>query len=368
MSQLSSTSAAVVPELQGIAYVEIYVENALQSMQFYRALFGFQPMAYAGLETGLRDRSSYLLRQGNIRFLLSSPLTKDSEVARYLHLHGEGVKDVVFAVTDLDAAAAILAGRGATFLRPPETVGEGATAMRRATIATLSDVTHSLVEWPAGATRPLPSFVPLSNPPVAVTTGLVDIDHVAICVNEGGLDEWVQFYQQVFGFRQIHHEDVATEYSGMSSRVVEDVGGRIKFPLVSPTAGKRNSQINEYLHYNGGPGVQHVALSCHDIVASTQALKTNSLEFLQVPSTYFDRLPERLGSFSGDLGVLRELGILVDRDKTGVLMQTFTRPLQPRPTWFVELIQRDGARGFGGGNIRALFEAVEHQQALRGNL
>jgi 4-hydroxyphenylpyruvate dioxygenase len=353
------------PELSGIAYIELYVENALQAMQFYRCLFGFRPIAQASLETGARERSSYLLEQGNIRLIVSGPLTTDGEIARHLRIHGEGVKDVAFAVADLDRAVADMSARGATFVTRD---GADAPTMRRATIATLSDLVHSLVEWRDGARRLPPFFQPLRNPPASISTGLVDVDHVAICVPEGGLESWVGFYERTFGFRQAHKEDITTEYSGMYSRVVEDRSGRIKFPLIGPAPGKRSSQIHEYLSYNGGPGVQHVALTCANIVASTQALKNNSLEFLQVPSAYFDRLPQRLGAFDGDLDVMRELGILVDRDESGVLMQTFTRPLQPRPTLFVELIQRDGARGFGSGNIRALFEAVEHQQALRGNL
>jgi 4-hydroxyphenylpyruvate dioxygenase len=356
------------PELDRIAYVEIYVANALQAMQFYRLVFGFQPVAFAGLETGMRDRTSYVLEQGHIRFVLSSPLTNDGEISQFLRAHGEGVKDVACIVSDLDRVMTGLAERGATLLGPVGRLSEGGSAIRRATVATPSDLTHTLIESHAASSWMQPGYVRLSNGPSAVSTGLLDIDHVAICVNEGTLDEWVAFYGDLFGFRQAHREDVTTEYSGMSSCVVENGSGLIKFPLVSPAAGKRRSQISEYLRYNDGPGVQHVALVSRDIVASTQALKANSLEFLQVPSAYFDRLPDRLGDFAGDLVTLREFGILVDRDKSGVLMQTFTRPLQPRPTFFVELIQRNGARGFGGGNIRALFEAVESQQALRGNL
>jgi 4-hydroxyphenylpyruvate dioxygenase len=365
-TQSSSLVAADAPQLEGIAFVELYVENPLQAMQFYRSLLGFRPVGYAGLETGVRDRSSYILEQADIRLVLSGPVTSDGPVSEFLRAHGEGVKDVALAVRDLDAATGALRERGAAFVDPP--APQASAGVRRAVVRTPGDLVHSLVEWPEGGASLLPHYQPIASPPSSVATGLCAIDHVAICINEDLLDHWVDFYRRVFGFDEVHHEDVVTGHSGMRSRVVGDASGRVMFPLVSPAPGRNNSQINEYLRYNAGVGVQHVALSCTDIVASTRALQENSLQFLQVPPGYFDGVPGRVGEFAGDLAAMRELGIMVDRDSEGVLMQTFTKPLQPRPTLFLELIQRDGARGFGSGNIRALFEAVERQQALRGNL
>jgi 4-hydroxyphenylpyruvate dioxygenase len=359
---------AAIPQLDGIAFVELYVENPLQAMQFYRSLLGFRPVGYAGLETGVRDRSSFMIEQADIRLVLSGPLTNDGSVTEYLRSHGEGVKDVAFAVGDLNAAIETLEARGASLIEVPNDGARTQADLRRVVVRTPGDFVHSLVEWPRDGSPLLPQYQRMDSPPSSVSTGLCEIDHVAICVGADTLEEWVEFYRRVFGFEQVHHEDVLTEHSGMCSRVVGDASGRIKFPLVAPAPGRKNSQINEYLRYNGGVGVQHVALSCTDIVASTRALKENSLQFLQVPAGYFDVVGDRVGEFSGDMAAMRELGIMIDRDSTGVLMQTFTKPLQPRPTLFLELIQRDGAHGFGSGNIRALFEAVERQQALRGNL
>jgi 4-hydroxyphenylpyruvate dioxygenase len=365
---MSQSVAACVPQLDGFAFIELYVENPLQAMQFYRSLFGFRPTGYAGLETGVRDRSSYIVEQEDIRLILSGPVTNQGTVTEFLRTHGEGVKDVAFVVPDLEEAMDSLGRRGARFSEASTSAAGSRPSRRRVVVHTPGDLVHSLVERSASVEGLLPEYRPIDVPPSSVPTGLCGIDHVAICVDEAALDQWVEFYRDVFGFEQVHHEDVLTEHSGMCSRVVGDRAGRIKFPLVSPAPGRKNSQINEYLRYNAGVGVQHLALSCDDIVASTRALKENSLQFLQVPAGYFDGVGERVGEFSGDLAAMRELGIMIDRDSSGVLMQTFTKPLQPRPTLFLELIQRDGARGFGSGNIRALFEAVERQQALRGNL
>jgi len=353
--------------LKGIDYLEFYVGNANQAMHFYRMAFGFTPVAFAGLETGVPDRLSYFLRQSNIRVLLTSPLNRDSPIAEHVRLHGDGVKDVAFRVDDAAHAFEETVKRGARPILEPTQFDTADGRLIKATIAAFGDTVHSFVERESQTDLPFPEFQPMKKLP-ATAMRVSEIDHLAICLDHGKLNYWVDFYTTVLGFRVSHKEDVLTEYSGMNSKVVESENGQIKFAMLEPAPAKRKSQIEEYLNFYGGAGTQHIAFLSDDIVESVRALHANGIDFLQTPGTYYERLNERISGIKLDLATLSKFNILVDRDEWGYLMQVFTRPLQGRPTLFMEVIQRQGARGFGGGNIKALFEAVEREQAKRGGL
>jgi 4-hydroxyphenylpyruvate dioxygenase len=358
--------------LHGIDHVELWVGNAKQAAHFYRTGFGFSPIAYAGPETGLRDQASWVLGQGSIRLVLTSSLRPGSEIAEHVARHGDGVHDVALAVPDAAVAYAAAVERGAHGVQEPGDDKDEHGIVRRAAIATYGDTIHSLVDR-SGYTGPfLPGFaawtsVPDPLPPV----GLEAIDHVVGNVELGKMNQWVEFYERVLGFTELVHfsdEAISTEYSALMSKVVWDGDGRIKFPINEPAQGKRRSQIDEYLDFYGGPGVQHIAIQTGDIVASVRALRARGIEFMRVPDTYYGELADRFGDVDLDLDSLQELGVLADRDDEGHLLQIFSRMAQDRPTVFFELIERHGARGFGEGNFKALFVALEREQALRGNL
>jgi 4-hydroxyphenylpyruvate dioxygenase len=351
-----------------IDYVEFYVGNARQAEHYFRTAYGFRPVAYTGLETGLRDRASFLVEQGGVRFIITAPLGPDGHVAEHVRRHGDGVRDIAFAVEDVEAAFAEAVMRGARPIEEPAACESENGRLMKATIGVFGDTIHTLIERENGATRSLPDFRALEDPPPARGVGLHSIDHIAITVESGQLDRWVGFYKHGTGFHQSHQEDVATEYSGMNSKVVQNHRGRIKFPIMEPAQGRRRSQIEEYLAFYGGPGAQHLAVATDDILSTVKALRANGVEFLSAPDSYYETLEQRVGWIEEDVAELREQRILVDLDETGYLMQIFTKPLGSRPTIFLEIIQRKGARGFGGGNIKALFEAVEREQARRGNL
>jgi 4-hydroxyphenylpyruvate dioxygenase len=353
--------------LKGIDYLELYVGNATQAMHFYRMAFGFTPVAYAGLETGTLDYVSYLLRQDNINLLLTSPLNSHGPIADHVRLHGDGIKDVALCVDDATYAFEESVKKGAIPVMEPIQFDGPHGRIIKATIETFGDTVHSFVERNCENGCFFPHFQPVKSMPAA-TTRISNIDHIAVSLEKGKLDYWVDFYTNVLGFRISHKEDVLTEYSGMNSRVVESETGEIKFPMMEPAAGKRKSQIEEYLSFYGGPGAQHIAFLSEDIIGSVRMLQSNGIDFLQTPVSYYESLQERVGPIEEDVAILREFNILVDRDKWGYLMQVFTLPLQERPTLFVEVIQRKGACGFGGGNIKALFEAVEREQEKRGGL
>jgi 4-hydroxyphenylpyruvate dioxygenase len=353
---------------KGIDYVEFYVGNAYQAAHFYCATFGFTPIAYAGLETGLRDRVSFILKQQDIRFVLTSPLDPDGPIARHVHLHGDAIKDIAFGVEDAEQTFQEAVRRGAQCVSEPAQIDTDFGQMTKATIASCRDTVHSFIERSGYESTFLPGYQSINSSAPPFSTELVSVDHVAIGLEPGTLDLWTDFYEQVLGFSVSHQEDVLTEYSAMNSRVVQDQAGRIKFPMMEPAIGRRKSQIEEYLTFHRGAGVQHVALLSANIISSIATLKANRIDFLQTPQTYYDSLTERIGAIDEDIGSLRDLGILADRDESGYLMQTFTKPLQSRPTVFLEVIERKGAVGFGSGNIKALFEAVERQQEVRGNL
>jgi 4-hydroxyphenylpyruvate dioxygenase len=358
--------------LLGIDHVELWVGNAKQAAHFYRTGFGFSPLAYAGPETGLRDRASWVLQQGTIRLVLTTALRPDSEIAAHVARHGDGVRDIALAVPDAPVAFWAAVERGARGVVEPTGDKDEHGIVRRAAIATYGDTIHSLVDR-SGYTGPfLPGYVPWASAPDPLpAAGLEAVDHVVGNVELGRMDQWVGFYERVMGFTQLVHfsdEAISTEYSALMSKVVWDGAGRIKFPINEPAAGRKRSQIDEYLDFYGGPGVQHVAIQTGDIVASVRALRARGIEFMRVPDTYYAELADRFRDVDLDLDSLRELGVLADRDEEGYLLQIFSRMAQDRPTVFFELIERHGARGFGEGNFKALFVALEREQALRGNL
>jgi 4-hydroxyphenylpyruvate dioxygenase len=355
--------------LLGIDHIEMFVGNALHAAHFFTSAMGFRESAYAGLETGLRDRASHVVEHGRIRFVLTAPLHGGTEISRHHAEHGDGVKVVALAVPDAEEAYRVAVRRGARGLREPWEESDEHGKVRMATIATYGETVHTFVERGEYSGAFLPGFEARdAGEDESMLTG---IDHVVGNVELGRLDEWVSYYERAFGFTEMIHftdRDISTEYSALMSKVMADGKGRIKFPINEPAEGSRKSQIEEYLEFYGGAGVQHIALSTTDIVKAVSALHDRGVQFLRTPATYYDELPERVGEIDEDIADLRELGILADRDDEGYLLQIFTRPLGNRPTLFLEVIERHGARGFGEGNFKALFEAIEREQERRGNL
>ena len=354
--------------LKGFDYIELYVGNARQAAHFYRTALGFKPIAHSGLETGVRDRASILVQQNDIRLMLTSALTPDSQVAEHVKLHGDDVKDIAFSVADATVAFDVAVDNGAQAIMPPTLIGGAGGRITKATIGAFGDVVHSFIQRDGTDSSFFPNFQPIENPPPTFPTGLTSIDHVAVSVEPDQLSQLVDFYNRVLNFHHSFSEDIVTNYSSMNSKVVENKSGLIKFPIVEPGPGKHKSQIEEYLAFHHGPGAQHIALTSDDMLATVRALRANGNEFLVTPNTYYDMLPDRVGEIDEDIDELRELNILVDRDEWGYLMQIFTKPLLNRPTVFLEVIQRKRAKGFGSGNIKALFQAIEREQAVRGNL
>jgi 4-hydroxyphenylpyruvate dioxygenase len=358
--------------LKGIDHVEFWVGNAKQAAAYYRALWGFTPVAYAGLETGLRDRASYVLVQNDIRFVFTAPLTPDGEVAEHVRTHGDGVRDIAFAVDDVRSAWEETTKRGArSALEPAELEGKKGV-LRRSAIHTYGEVLHSFVDRSDYRGAFAPGYHRISNP-VAAATGqtLLEVDHCVGNVALGEMDRFVEFYRSVMGFSQlIHYDDkvIHTEYSALMSKVMQNGNGRIKFPINEPASGKKKSQIQEFLDWYLDDGTQHIALRTTDIVGTVRTLRERGVEFLGMPHTYYEALPERVGDVGVPMQTLEELGIEADRDEEGYLLQIFTKPVQDRPTFFFEIIERHGSRGFGVGNFKALFEAIELEQAKRGNL
>jgi len=358
--------------LLGIDHLELWVGNARQAAHYYRTALGFVPVAYAGPETGVRDHASYLLVQGDVRVVLTAGLDPDSPVARHVHRHGDGVRDVALGVPDAGRAFVTAVERGAGAVRGPWDDKDDTGVLRRATIATYGDTVHTLVDRRDYRGAFAPGYQPLEAagdplPPA----GLRHVDHVVGNVELGAMDRWVEFYERVLGFTQLVHFDdqaISTEYSALMSKVVWDGRGRVKLPINEPAKGWRKSQIEEFLDFYKGPGVQHVAIATDDIVTSVRALRDRGMEFLRVPDTYYEELAGRFTDVRLDLDAIAELGILADRDDEGYLLQIFTRNVQDRPTVFFELIERHGSRGFGAGNFKALFVALEREQARRGNL
>ncbi|MGO9258208.1 MAG: 4-hydroxyphenylpyruvate dioxygenase [Bryobacteraceae bacterium] len=398
--------------LNGTDYVEFYVGNARQAAYYYRSAFGFSLAAYRGPETGTRDRASYVVTQNKIRFVLTTPLEPEHPIADHIRLHGDGVRDIALRVDDAETAWRETTQRGARSVREPETLRDEQGEARIASIAAYGDTIHSFVERRNYGGPFLPGFAAVGGPDagsgsgggagggsgpgggsssgarggpgsgadggsgsgpdtVARPVGLKHVDHIVGNVGWGQMDRWVEFYRDVMGFKMFKHfddQDISTEYSALMSKVMSNGNERVKFPINEPAAGKRKSQIEEYLDFYHGPGVQHIAMATGDIVETVSLLRRQGVDFLRVPSAYYDDLLARTGPIDEPIAELRELGILVDRDDEGYMLQIFTRPVADRPTLFYEVIQRKGSRSFGKGNFKALFEAIEREQARRGNL
>ncbi len=357
--------------INGTDYVEFWVGNAKQAALYYRAAFGFRLVGYRGPETGVRDRASYLLEQNKLRFVLTSSLGPEGPISDHVRLHGDGVRDIAFWVDDARDAYAKAIERGARSAQEPTVLTDDHGEVVVAGIRTYGDTVHSIVERRNYRGLFMPGFVPVQSPFAPAATGLQYVDHCVGNVELGKMNEWVGFYEKVLGFYNLlsfDDKDISTEYSALMSKVMSNGNGRIKFPINEPAAGKRKSQIDEYLEFYRGPGVQHVALATNNIIETVTALRDRGVEFLKVPGSYYDTVLDRVGKIDEDLAPLRELGILIDRDDEGYLLQIFSKPVQDRPTLFYEIIQRKGAKSFGKGNFKALFEAIEREQAARGNL
>ncbi|MBM4188990.1 MAG: 4-hydroxyphenylpyruvate dioxygenase [Gemmatimonadetes bacterium] len=357
--------------INGTDYIEFYVGNAKQAAHYYQAAFGFQLVGYQGPETGVRDRVSYLLVQNKIRFVLTTPLAPGGPIADHIAMHGDGVRDLAFWVDDAREAFATAVARGATGVQQPTVTRDDDGEVVIAAIATYGDTIHSIVERRNYRGLFLPGFravQPAFQPP---PTGLLHVDHCVGNVELGRMNDWVRFYERVLGFFNLlsfDDKDISTEYSSLMSKVMSNGNGRIKFPINEPASGKKKSQIEEYLDFYRGPGVQHIAMATNNIIETVTGLRDRGVEFLTVPGSYYDTVLDRVGTIDEDLEPLRHLGILIDRDDEGYLLQIFTKPVEDRPTLFYEIIQRKGAQSFGKGNFKALFESIEREQALRGNL
>lgn len=359
--------------IEGVDYVEFWVGNAKQAAFFYQHAFGFTPIAYKGPETGVRDRASYVLEQGDARLIFTSSLTPDHHITRHHALHGDGVRDIAMAVPNVEKAWEYATKQGArSVLEPTSETDQGGT-IHRAAIATYGDTIHTLIDRSQYHGAFAPHFTALDTPPMEerAGVGITGIDHIVGNVAEGDMDRWVEFYERIMGFREMLHftdDDISTEYSALMSKVITNGNGRVKFPMNEPAEGKRKSQIDEYLEFYQGPGAQHIAFITDDVIKTVDALHANGVNFLVTPSTYWDEAQTRVPQVTESWDDLRRTGVLVDQDDEGYLLQIFTKTAQDRPTVFFEIIQRKGAKGFGDGNFKALFEAIEREQALRGNL
>jgi 4-hydroxyphenylpyruvate dioxygenase len=358
--------------LEGTDYVEFYVGNAKQAAHYYRSVMGFQPLAYSGPETGDREKVSYVVRQQKVQFVFTTPLRSNHPIAAHVHKHGDGVKVLALRVPDAASAWAETTARGGkSYMEPTVLTDEHGQAVISG-IHTYGEVVHLFVERKDYQGPFLPGFRPWDTPHYqAPETGLLYIDHCVGNVGWNQMNPWVKFYQDVMGFRNIlsfDDKDISTEYSALMSKVMSNGNGYVKFPINEPAEGKKKSQVEEYLDYFDGEGVQHVALATKDIIQTVTQLRNRGMEFLRVPDSYYNELESRVGHIDEDLAPLRELGILVDRDEEGYLLQLFSKPVEDRPTLFFEIIQRKGAKSFGKGNFKALFEAIEREQGLRGNL
>jgi 4-hydroxyphenylpyruvate dioxygenase len=359
--------------LNGVDHVEIWVGNAAQAAFFYTRAFGFREVAYAGLETGVRDRASHVLQQGRIRLVLTGTLRADTPIAHHHARHGDSVRDIALSVPDVDVAWEHAITHGARGVTPPHSREDEHGTVRMATIATYGDTLHTFVDR-SGYDGPfLPGYAPVGDAKAAPADEdrLLALDHVVGNVELGRMNEWVSFYERVFGMTEMLHfsdEAISTEYSALMSKVVTDGKGRVKFPINEPAEGKRKSQIDEYLEFHEGPGAQHLAVATRDIVGTVQQLRDQGVGFLDVPDTYYDDVAARVPAVADRLADLRRQGVLVDHDDEGYLLQIFTKPIGDRPTVFFEIIERHGAKGFGEGNFKALFEAIEREQDRRGNL
>jgi 4-hydroxyphenylpyruvate dioxygenase len=356
-------------KLKRIHHVEFLAGNAKQSAYFYRKAFGFSQVAYSGLETGNRDATSYVLAQGKVRFVITSPLRPGHAWSEHIRQHGDGVIDIALQVEDADFAFHEAVRRGARPAVEPYDVKDEFGTIRRAAIHTYGDTLHSFISYADYKGPFLPGYAPADVP--GDSAGLLIVDHIVGNVELGKMNEWAEWYSKVMGFSRyitFDDKDISTEFSALMSIVMSDDNRVVKFPINEPAPGRKKSQIDEYLDWYGGAGVQHVALLCGDIIETVTRLKANGVEFLSVPDTYYEELAQRVGEIEEPMDRIRDLKILIDKDDEGYLLQLFTKPVEDRPTVFFEIIQRKGSRGFGKGNFRALFESIEAEQAKRGNL
>ena len=357
--------------LQGTDYVEFYVGNAKQAAHFYKTAFGFQSLAYAGPETGIKDRVSYAVRQHKLTFVFTTALKTDNEIAQHVYKHGDGIKFLALKVTDAADAWKQTTMRGGKSHTEPMVLEDADGKVVVSGIHTYGDTVHLFIERKDYQGVFLPGFKKWESAYNPADTGLLYVDHCVGNVGWNQMNKWVDFYEQVMGFRNIltfDDQDISTEYSALMSKVMSNGNGFVKFPINEPAEGKKKSQVEEYLEFYNGEGCQHVALATNNIVQTVTELQARGIEFLKVPSSYYDELLDRVGSIDEDIAPLRQLGILVDRDEEGYLLQIFTKPVEDRPTLFFEIIQRKGATSFGKGNFKALFEAIEREQDKRGNL
>ncbi len=357
--------------INGTDFIELYVGNAKQSAMYYQYCFGFKLVAYKGPETGSKDKVSYVLQQDKIRYILTSAITPDNEIAKHVAMHGDGVKVMALWVDDAADSYNKCIERGAESAFEPYTITDENGEVVMAGIKTYGDTIHTLVERKNYTGIFMPGFVAKSNPANIVPVGLKFVDHCVGNVELGGMNKWVKFYQDVLGFKLLitfDDKDISTKYTALMSKVVSNGNGYIKFPINEPAKGLKKSQIDEYLEFYNGAGVQHMALATDNILDTVSELRNRGVEFLVVPNTYYDDLIDRVGKIDEPIEELKKLNILVDRDEEGYLLQIFTKPIQDRPTIFFEIIQRKGATSFGKGNFKALFEAIEREQEIRGNL
>lgn len=357
--------------INGTDYVELYVGNAKQAAHYYKTAFGFQELAYAGLETGLRDRTSYVLVQDKIRLVLTTPLDPNSEISHHIRMHGDGVKVIALWVDDARSAFNETVARGAKPFLEPEVLTDSHGEIVRSGIHTYGETIHMFVERKNYSGVFMPGFEKWETEYRPTPTGLKYIDHMVGNVELGGMNKWAEFYAKVMGFANLitfDDKDISTEYTALMSKVMSNGNGRIKFPINEPAHGLKKSQVEEYLDFYQGPGCQHIAVATDDIVFTISEMRKRGVEFLYVPGTYYDTVRDRVGIIEEDMEELKKWGIMVDRDEEGYLLQIFTKPVEDRPTLFFEIIQRKGARSFGKGNFQALFESIEAEQARRGTL
>ncbi|MFA8451486.1 MAG: 4-hydroxyphenylpyruvate dioxygenase [Bacteroidales bacterium] len=368
--KLDNTDTDFLP-IQGTDFVEIFVGNAKQAAYFYQSAFGFQPLAYCGLETGEKKHTSYVLQQGKINLVITSAMSETSWINKHLNTHGDGVKFIALTVDDAKKSFNETIKRGAIPYMDPETLSDENGEVIISGIYTFGETVHLFVERKNFSGIFLPGYKEWEPEYHPQSIGLKYIDHIVGNVGWNQMNHWTDFYHEVMGFHQIvsfDDKDISTEYTALMSKVMSNGNEKIKIPINEPAKGKKKSQIEEYLDFYQSPGVQHIAMSTEDIISTVSQIKKNGVEFLKIPSKYYDELQERIGSIDEDIEILRSLGILVDRDEEGYLLQIFTKPLEDRPTLFFEIIQRKGAKSFGKGNFKALFEAIEREQALRGTL
>lgn len=370
-TQVKPTTNVDFLPLQGTDFVEFYVGNAKQAAHFYKTAFGFQSLAYAGPETGVKDKASYVVRQNKLTFVFTTPLQPNNEIADHIYRHGDGVKFLALKVEDATDAWHQTTQRGARSYQEPTTLADAQGKAVVSGIHTYGDTVHLFIERKDYQGVFLPGFRKWESDYNPAETGLLYVDHCVGNVGWNQMNPWVKFYEDVMGFRNIlsfDDKDISTEYSALMSKVMSNGNGYVKFPINEPAEGKKKSQVEEYLDFYKGEGVQHVALATLNIIETVTALQSRGVEFLRVPGSYYDTVLDRVGTIDEDLAPLRELGILIDRDEEGYLLQIFTKPVEDRPTLFFEIIQRKGAKSFGKGNFKALFEALEREQDARGNL